>query len=490
VPEFLRNLDGRFRLILNRGESIVLATDMLGAGAIYYRAFDESVFFGTHLGPLLAILPEWPRPHRLGVASILLSYQQLFDETHFAGVKRLQAAQFVEATWNPQQALAEVRVRAYADLPETLLQPAPPPGDLTALEGLLRASQLREAYDDATALMLSGGYDSKAIALSRPPGLRTAISYGTPDSQDVRRGRRLARKLGMRHYAVPYRDWHVGTYFDLIVGLHAGASGLQTSYNIVAYDWARRVCTRAVNGFLGDNLAGAHLNQRTSLSVEGFQYSMLHEMRPEAAAAFPEELEAIRDRVAGLFRQYRTLTPAQALLILKLRFRKATWISMTMDLCGWMTPVSFPFFHRPVMQMLFQLPVEEQWGQRAYRRWVARLEQARGADPTAVDRLRERMEDRYSRWRTGRPPQEVLFWPEILARTDPTLVRRHAGVMDELDRLTQESWRARDERHPRGLFPLFLFTVPMAAALSGAPHAPSDTKIPAAAGRSRTVHEY
>jgi hypothetical protein len=488
VYGFLRSLDGRFRLIWNRGESIVLATDILGAGAVYYRAFDECVFFGTHLGPLLAILPEWPPPHRLGIASILLSYQQLFDETHFAGVKRLQAAQLIEAVWNPRQAKAEVGVREYAGLAEILLQAGPPRGDLTAFEELLRASQEREAYDDDAALMLSGGHDSKAIALTRPPRLRKAISYGMPDSQDVRRGRRLARKLGMQHYSVPYRDWNLETYFDMIVGLNAGCSGLQTSYNIVAYDWARRVCNLAANGFLGDNLSGAHLRHHTRLNLEGFTYSMLHEMRQAAADAFPEELNAIRDRIASLFQEYRALPPAQALLILKLRFRKATWISVTMDLCDWMTPVSFPFFYRPLMQMLFQLPLEEQWAQGAYRRWLARLQHAHRADVSTVDALRERVEDRYHRWRTGRPPDGILFWPEIVARTDPAVATRYTGVMDELDRLTRDSWRERDERNPRGLFPLFVFTIPMAAALSGALPASSESKRPAVAAGLRHGH--
>jgi hypothetical protein len=444
---------------------------------VFYTTIDGALFFGTHLGPLLEILPRRPKPNRLAVASLLLSYTQLFDETHFTGVMRLAAGQALEAGWNAQQARVDVRTRAYCDPAEMLLG-GRADADLTAMAEMLRAAQEREGYDGSTALMLSGGHDSKAIALTKPPALQKAISYGTRDSTDVRNGRRLARKLGMAHHAVPYDDWSLDRYFDFIVGLNAGSSGLQTSYNIVGYDWARKVCTLAVNGFLGDTLTGSPLRRVAVMDTAGIQESMLRGPRQLVAGVFPEETAAVNDRVTSLWHECRDLPPVHALLLLKLRIANATWISMSWDLCEWMTPVCYPFYHRPLMRLLLALPAEELRGQPAYNRWLARIQKERGAETTRADEWREQIASRYYRRRLRRPVVSALVWSDVLARTDPALATRYAGAMDELDHLTRDSWQQALRAGANAPFPLLAITLPLAAAFHQArgPLAPSSDR--------------
>jgi hypothetical protein len=464
VARFLKDLDGKFRVLLVRGESIVVATDLLGLGAVYYGIFDGTLYFGTHLGPLLDILPRTPQPNRLAVASLLLTWSQLFEETHFTGVKRLQTGQFLEATWDPRRAAVEARTHEYGDLVEVLLQGGPGPSDPAAGKDLLRASQVREGYDEPTALMLSGGRDSKALALTRPPSLRMAITYGEPDSTDIRDGRRLARKLGMKHYTVPYGHWNLDTYFAMIVGLNAGCSGLQTNYNIVGYDWARRVCRLAVNGFMSGGSSGPRRHQAPPFDLERARHALLAAQWPAVAAVFPEEAKAVDDRMVSLVERYRDLTPTQTFMLLKMTFRQ-TWISSTFDLCGWMTPLAHPFFYRPLMQWAFHLPSEELAETRAYLRWIAHEQQAQGAEVTEADRRWDRLRARYYHWRHPRPTFIHVFWPEVVARTDPALVTRHAGVMEELDRLTRDSWReAVQAKRNIPPAPIFVMTTAVAAA--------------------------
>jgi hypothetical protein len=440
LARFLRELDGKFRLLLFRGESMTLATDLLGTGAVYYGVFDGRLYFGTHLGPLLEVLPRVPQPNRLAVAALLLTWSQVFEDTHFTGVKRLQAGRFLNAAWDPQRAAVEVRTHEYGNLAEILLEGGPEPSDPAVGRDLLRASQIREGYDETTALMLSGGRDSKALALTRSPGLRQAITYGEPDSSDVRGGRRLARKLGMKHHTVPYGSWNLDTYSDMIVGLNAGYSGLQTTYNIVGYDWARKVCKLTVNGFLSGATSGPRRRSKPQFDLESARDALLMRPSPLVAEVFPDEAKALDDWMEGQLVRYRGLTPAQSFMILKMSTRQ-TWLSSTFDLCAWMTPVSHPFFYRPLLQWAFRLPTEELEENRAYLRWITQEQSAQGADITEADKRWDRITDRYNRWRHRRASFIHVFWPNVLARTDPSLVTRHAGVMEELDRLTRESWR-------------------------------------------------
>jgi hypothetical protein len=465
ASEFLGNIDGKFRVLMVRGDggTILLATDIIGAGALYYTVSRGQLFFGTHLGPLLDLLPRRPPLNRLGVVSLLLSYGQLFEETHFSGVRRLQAGQFLEAVWNPQQAKVEVHVGQYCEPEEVLLRGAPVPADPRVFGDLLRASQVREGYDESTALMLSGGKDSKALALTKPPILKTAISYGMRDSFDRRRGRRLARKLLMTHYNVPYDAWNFDTYAELIVGLNGGCSGLQTSYNVAGFDWASKLCHRSVTGFLGDALTGGHLGRDDKIDAARVEATLLVGPRRLVGEAFPVEAEAVKERVAAVFAAYRALTPAQALLIMDLRFRQATWISMTFDLCGWAAPVSHPFFYRPLMQTLFQAPVGELMGQHFYVRWLADEERKQGTEVTRVDMLWESVMSRYYRLRNGRGPVEVVCWPEVIKRTPGLTERRHMGVMEELDRLTQPSLREATQE-TADILPFGLISASIAAA--------------------------
>jgi hypothetical protein len=271
----------------------------------------------------------------------------------------------------------------------------------------------------------------------------------------------------MKHYAVPYDGWNLDSYFDLIVGLNAGCSGLQTSYNLAGYDWARSVCTLAVNGFLGDTLTGSPLRRVTMMDTNGIRESMLRGPRQMVAEVFPEETDTVNERVTSLWESYRALSPEHALLILKLCIANSTWISMSFDLCGWLTPVCYPFFYRPLMQMLLMLPASELRGQPAYLRWIARMEKARGVEVTRADALKERVANRYYRWRCNRPVTDVVVWSEVLARTDPALATRNAGVMEELDRLTRDSWQA-VRTDPNAPFPLLAITIPLAAAFQRA----------------------
>jgi hypothetical protein len=467
----LRNLDGTFRLLLLRGETLIVATDILAAGAVYYGVVDGCLYFGTHLGLVLEMLPRPPQPNRLGVASLLLSYGQLFEETHLSGVKRLQAGQFLAAGWNPQRNEVSVLARSYGDLPEVLSAGRQAPADPRALGELLRASQLREKYDESTVLMLSGGNDSKALALTRPAALQTAVTYGTPDSLDVRRGRRLARRLGMKHSTVPYDEWSFDTYADLIVGLNAGCSGLQTAHNIVGFDFASKTHSRAVVGF-ADVLTGVHLRRNPRMDADGARSLLLVGRGRAVARAMPEETETINEHVARVFAQYSTLTPVQALVLMDLRFRQATWVSTMFDLCAWMLPLSYPFFYRPLMQALFQLPTEDVLGQRFYLRWLAGAEREHGVVPTRVDNLWERIVSRHYQWRNGRKPVARLFLPDVAVRTDPKISTRYAGVMQELDQLTVDSWRE-SVTDRKNTIPLFTIAAPIAAAFHRSAGAPS-----------------
>ena len=250
-------LDGKFALLQVTPHGLELITDFLGAGSVYYALEGGLLYFSSHLGLLIEALPQVPALNDSGVAAQLLALAQLFDETHFSGTYRLATGGRLTAGVTPSGTV-DVRITRGNGI-EGLLDIDVPRFTKDTFRALLDIGVERERYDADSVLMLSGGRDSLAIALSRAPRPGLASSYGEPYSIDFLRGKQRAGRLGFEFLAVPYQDWTLETYRDEIVGLHAGCAGLQTAHNIVAFDWVSDKANLAAVGYLGDVFKGKFL---------------------------------------------------------------------------------------------------------------------------------------------------------------------------------------------------------------------------------------
>ncbi len=461
-------LDGKFAGALIRSTGVELFTDALGAGSVYYATRGPDTFFSSHLGLLLGLLPWQPALNDLGLAGQLFARSQIFDETHFSGVFRLPAGQRLVADSSGARLEQE-----YDGWSSRLLGVDAPTFGPAAFWEMMDAGVQRDSYGPDSVLMYSGGRDSSAVALARSDHPRRSATYGDRYSLDFQRGTLRAKKLGLESHALPYEDWTLDTYSPIIVGLHAGCSGLQTANNLSGFDGARKLATLAAVGFLGDALTGAHSGPRADpddayalrILLPNHKDPVLNELfEPERDAIFEHVLSKFHDlsREAGSTRQ--------ALMILDLEWRQARWISMMFDLCDWFIPTTYPFFQRRLFASCLQASAEALAGQRDYDRALADRLAERGRrayDPES------RFDEFWIQVRAGvaarlRGKRIVGRWdcPAVMDRTDFRFEDYESGHarLDALTRRSWEEWRSRPEsRHTN--IPLALTSAPIAAAV-------------------------
>lgn len=460
-------LDGKFSCLTYQKGRLILATDILGAGTLYYTLFQETLFFSTHLGLLLDILPFTPKINRLGTVSILLSGKQLFDETQFSNIFRLNAGSLIVASLNQHSQALDFEKIQYLSLLDLVNQPSPYAPTPEGLNELLSESLRRENYTSKATLMLSGGRDSRAIALNRPSQVNTAITFGTKDSYDLLGAKDLAKKLGMQHYFCPYEEWTLTTYEEQIVKLHSGCTGLQTNHGIVGYDWLQKakVADVAIVGFLGDVLTGAHLGKDQAITEQQVLNTILGNTNNELIKKyFEEEIKFIIDEILKIWRNQKDISPIQHLIMLDLWYRQARFVSMGFDLAAWSIDISYPFFSRTLIQMLLNARDSDLISQVLYDKALTMQFNKLGLQRSLSDKVWSKLLKTYFFLIYRRKPVLKVYWPEIVKRTKINIEQYECGYR-EIDIITRESWnQALQSKSTAFTWPFFCTVAPLAAA--------------------------
>ncbi len=438
----LAHADGKFSLAWMSASRCLLATDCLGSGGLFYRVIDDTVYFADHLGLLLQIVRGPVTPNKLAIASLCIGQLQLTPETHVRGIYRLGAGQCLSARRSAPDWLLEVGTSCYLSLPDALTS-APPIGTVEAFDEAIRRSIEREHYGPATALMLSGGRDSRALALAGHDQGFEAVTYGSTLSTDMMWAKRFARRARLKHHAVPYESWSLQTYADVIVGLNGGTQGLQIANNLIGYDWARKYFDLAVVGYMGD-APGSHLGHVAEIPDRLFFDLLIGRQKPrdcDLSVIFASEIPAMRGIILDRIRELRDLPRYQINRILDITIRQATWISGMFSACAWYMPLSSPLFFRPLLAGLFQADFELLAGQALYDRWAEfKLRQLgirfqKTQWPEKIMSLRTRITK-------GMWPPTRVYWPEVYARSRDWLVKLPDSGIDYLDRITRESMQS------------------------------------------------
>lgn len=418
----LAAMDGRFSLALIGERELVLATDALGtSGAFYHPSPDGSVYFASHLGLLITLLPYTPEPEPSGVAAMLAGSCQVAGRTHFQGIYRLPPAGYLHLT--PGQ---PPQTRAYLSVTETFCpEPGSSPATPEALESVFNTAVAREGITGRDAIMLSGGLDSRVIAGSvaqcsnaRP----RCFTYGEGRSLDLRGARDVAHRLGLPHHRLPYSDWSFEGLAPYIAALTGGLAGLQTAHNTAGVQRLPDDVDSAVIGFLGDPLTGSHYPETSAAATNlGFRRAY----GPRLEDHYGDALDSLEAEI-GATHEQAGLGSAQAAILRDLTIRQASWISTTMDLWDWLVPVKTPFFNRDLIRFFLGLPEAELADQALYRRWAeARLPRRPRPGPASLRqvgyRLGHAVLDRIY-WRTGLfPNHELVDWRRRITREVPFL---------------------------------------------------------------------
>lgn len=442
----LARADGKFSLAWMDAGQCMLATDALGAGGLYYRVIDDTLYFADQLGLLLQIVRGPVQPNKLAIAALCIGQLQLTAETHVRGIFRLAPGECLRARREAHAGAAAplaVASAAYVSLP-SLLTSEPPIRGVEDFDAALRQGIERERYGPRTALMLSGGRDSRALALAGHDQGFEGVTYGSSLSTDMMWARRFARRAGLVHHEVPYEDWGFHTCAEVIVGLGGGTQGLQITNNLVGYAWARGRFDLAVVGYMGDPTMGSHLGLDPQTPDRLFLDLLIGRLKPadcDLTAHFGPEIAEMREIVHARIDALRGLPRHQVHRILDFTIRQSTWISGMFGTCAWYLPLSYPFFHRPLLSGMFQADFDLLAGQGLYDRWLAWKQQQLGIR-YAKSRGPERLLSLRTRLTKGMWPPTRVYWPEVHARSRAWLDAQADCGIDYLDRITRESMAA------------------------------------------------
>jgi len=439
----LARVDGKFSLAWLAGNHCVLATDYLGAGSLFYRVIDDTIYFADQLGLLLQIVRGPIQPHKLAIAALCVGQLQLTPESHVRGIFRLGPGECIRARRNAPDWTLKADTSRYLSLPDALTS-APEIRNPEEFDDAFRQCVKRERYGPRTALMLSGGRDSRALALAGHDQGFEAVTYGSHLSTDMMWAKRFARRAGLKHHVVPYESWGFQTYSDVIVGLGGGSQGLQISNNLVGYDWARGRFDVAVVGYMGDPTMGSHLGHVPDTPDKLFFDLLIGRQHPrdcDLRKVFTAEIEAMRELIHERIRELRGLPRHQVHRILDFTIRQSTWISGMFSICAWYLPLSYPFFHRPLLSGMFQADFGLLAGQTLYDRWLAYKQQQLGIRYEKT-RWPERLLSLRSRLTKGMWPPTRVYWPDVYARSRGWLDAHADCGIDYLDRITRQSMQA------------------------------------------------
>lgn len=439
----LARADGKFSLAWLSGDACLLATDCLGAGSLFFRVIDDTIYFADQLGLLLQIVRGPIQPNKLAIAALCIGQLQLTPETHVRGIFRLGAGECLRATRRGPDLLLSVATTTYVALPDALTS-APAIRDPQSLDEALWRGIEREQYGPRTALMLSGGRDSRALALAgRGQGFE-AVTYGSRLSFDVMWAKRFAHRASLKHHVVPYDTWSFQSYADVIIDLGGGTQGLQIANNLVGYDWARERFDLAVVGYMGDPTMGSHLGLQQETPDQLFYDLLMGREKPrdcDLRAIFAPEIEDMRSIVKARIHELKGLPRHQIHRILDFTIRQSTWISGMFSTCAWYLPLSYPFFHRPLLAGMFQADFDLLAGQRLYDRWLAWKQERLGIQ-YAKSPWPERLLSLRTRLSKGMWPPTRVFWPDVHKRSRQWLDARADCGIEYLDRITRESMGA------------------------------------------------
>lgn len=460
----LGKIDGKFALAAIENKHVLLATDILCGGGVYYCEYENTLYFSDHLGILLKISSAPKNISDLGVASILLSQCQLMPQSHVEGHYKLGAGQKLEAHGTP----LKVNISTYLCPAEALSSGEEALRDTEHLDALLEASISREGLNHEDAITLSGGRDSQALALVCGPCGWPALTYGSRWSSDMMWAKKFARAAKMKHHVVPYEEWGYGTYANLIIESHGGAMGLQIAQNLVGFDWLGESNFRsAIVGHLGDPITGSHLGDKEDVPVQQLIRTTIPNRHPwdvDLESIFEKEILILENWIYEEKKKLSGLTSSQIHRIIDITTRQAAWISNMFTTCSWFVPLRYPFFYRPLLQALFKADFEKLKGQALYENWYTVRKKKCGIIYEKSN-FSSSLYSFPSRLLKGCWPPERTYWKDVQARSRSYLNKHNkpCGV-ETIDKVNHYSFEAA-KQHKVNHFPTYVFGLALSEAI-------------------------
>jgi asparagine synthase (glutamine-hydrolysing) len=247
----LRGSNGEFALALydRIDRRLILATDRLGTKLLYSTETSDLVAFSSEAKALIRLPSVEAGADLRSVFDLLAFGYTLGNRCLFRGVTLADYG-----SYEILKSSGRIRGR-YFDFPEVREEEASPEEGVEAL----RNAVLRR-WRDGAGLLLSGGMDTRTLAAclkDRP--VRVALTFGGPDSLDVRLARQIAERLGLPHRTLEISPDYLSRFGEHVVFLTEGMTNCIHAHGIEHAEEVGREANAYFNGVIGGALLGAHL---------------------------------------------------------------------------------------------------------------------------------------------------------------------------------------------------------------------------------------
>jgi asparagine synthase (glutamine-hydrolysing) len=217
AADSLANLQARaarFAALHWDGSVLRASRDPMGLAPLFYRVTDGAVWFATEIHALLGVAPNAPHLEALGARA---AFAPLDEETGWVGIRRVLPGCTMEVDrnlrtrsrryWDPSQRFGTYRGSRRDAVGELL-------------ERFRRA--VERSYEPGSGVVLSGGQDSAAVAMSVPsakgkPHLVHAHFPGLPRTHEASYAQAVANALGVPLHTVSgeVRAWDIEGELDM-----------------------------------------------------------------------------------------------------------------------------------------------------------------------------------------------------------------------------------------------------------------------------------
>lgn len=163
---------------------------------------------------------------------------------------------------------------------------------------LRKAIDRRSGYPGDTGLLLSAGYDSRAL-LAELPDVDQCYTVGEPDGEEVDRAAAVAAQYGADHSALRPTE----EYLAVDAGKSRYGQGIKESLHVHHADQTDAIRTESVyHGLLWDTLFRGHFLEPSTLGVGGLDVPL------GGLDSDPDPVDALLDRIGYSERGSRRLT--------------------------------------------------------------------------------------------------------------------------------------------------------------------------------------
>ncbi|MFY4775099.1 asparagine synthase-related protein [Metabacillus sp. RGM 3146] len=274
TKEFLEETIGEFAIILQKEDEVIAAVDRKRTIPLFYNKSQYGAWQITDHLPNSYLKKE--QLHEASVIEFITTGYSANERTLSKDHFQIEAGQLVKAGGSE---LEKVRYFSYYHTPKSI--------DLKQAADEL-ASVFKEIFHDLSIRLkdrsiiipLSGGYDSRIIALLlKDAGFKKikAFTYGKPNSAEAKKSEDIAKRLGIEWTIVPYQklDWQKWYASSEWKEYEEYATNISSMAHIQDWPAVRDIIRKYpdekhvfIPGHSGDFTAGSHIPYELTLEKE------------------------------------------------------------------------------------------------------------------------------------------------------------------------------------------------------------------------------